>query len=384
MRYAITIAGLILALGALAGLKGAQISKLIAFGQVMKERGAPPESVNTAIAREDTWERSLNAVGSVVSGKGVEVSNDSAGVVSRIAFESGATVRQGQVLVELDAAVERAQLGSIQARIKLAEQSLERSQALVGSGVVTQSQLEADTSSFESLSADARALSAQIERKTLRAPFAGRLGIRAVNLGQYLAPGTTVTSLESTDSVFIDFSLPQQDLESVQVGMTVRLRERAGDEPFAEGTTSAVSPAIDAVTRSVKIRANVPNPEGHLRPGMFVNVELLAPRENKVVVVPTTAVVHATYGDSVFVVVEAKDESGTPITGPDGQPGRIAQQQFVRVGISRGDFVVIDSGLEAGQEVVSAGAFKLRNGASVAIKNEVKSEPQLTPRLDNR
>jgi membrane fusion protein (multidrug efflux system) len=384
MRYVVTIIGLILALGTLAGLKGAQISKLIQFGQAMQAQGPPPEAVSTAVASEQVWQRSLGAVGSVVSAKGVDVSNDAPGVVSRIAFESGDVVKPGQVLVELDAAVERAQLGSIRARTKLAAQSLERSRALIASGVETQSQLDADTSSFDSLSADARALEAQIERKTIRAPFAGRLGMRAINLGQYLPPGTTVASLESTDSVFIDFSLPQQRLDSVKVGMTVRLREQSGREPLAEGVVSAVSPAVDAVTRSVQLRASAPNPEATLRPGMFVNVELLAPGDDRVVVVPTTAVVHASYGDSVFLVVEAKDEAGQPLRGPDGQPRRIAQQQFVRVGSARGDFVVIENGVSAGQELVSAGAFKLRNGAFVAVEKDVSAEPALHPQLDNR
>ncbi len=384
MRYAITIFGLILLLGALAGIKGAQISSLIEMGQRMEAAGPPPEAVNTAETQLQTWERPLSAVGTIVSGKGVNVSNDAPGIVSRIRFESGDRVVAGQVLVELDASVERAQLTSMGARVKLAEQSLERSRALTRSGAVPQAELDADESAFTSLSADARALEAQIERKTIRAPFAGRLGLRPINLGQYLPPGTTVASLESTDSVFVDFSLPQQELGEVKVGLTARVREQAGKVPLAEGTISAVAPAVDAATRTVQVRATLPNPERRLRPGMFVNVEVLLPGDAQVVVAPATAIVHQSYGDSVFVVETENSEAGEPVLTPDGKPRRIAVQQFVRVGTAQGDFVAIDSGLTAGQEVVSEGAFKLRNGARVSVRNEVTVEPKLQPDVDNR
>ncbi|HEY8946096.1 MAG TPA: efflux RND transporter periplasmic adaptor subunit, partial [Polyangiaceae bacterium] len=309
--------------------------------------------------------------------RGVELSNDAAGIVSKIAFESGQSVRQGQILVELNSDVERAQLTSLRAKVKLAQVSLERSKKLAGSGAVTQSQLDEDQSTFDSLVAEEAALKAQIERKIVRAPFAGRLGIRAVNKGQYLPPGTTVTVLETTESSYVDFTLPQQELSKIKEGMRVRLLSEQKGAPPVEGTISAIDPSVDAVTRAVKVRATVPNETG-LRSGMFANVQIILPEKRTVVAVPQTAIVHATYGDSVFRVETRKEP------GPDGKPVKVARQQFVRIGGERGDFVAIEQGVKAGEEIVAAGAFKLRNGSTVVVNNGVKLDPQLAPRVDNR
>jgi membrane fusion protein, multidrug efflux system len=384
MRYVITIAALILTIGILAGIKGAQIKQLIGFGEQMQKLGPPPEAVNAAPVERQKWERTLEAVATVVSSKGVTVSNDAPGVVTKLNFDSGATVKVGQPLVELDASVERAQLESLKARVALANQSLLRTRKLMTSGVTTQSELDTQESNYRGLIADTRAIQAQIERKTVRAPFAGKLGIRAVNLGQYLAPGTMLTVLESTDAVFVDFTLPQQDLPEIQIGRPVRVRSDADGKILAEGTISAFDASVDAVTRSLKIRASIPNASSVLRTGMFVNVEVVLPETADVVAVPVTAVVRAPYGDSVFVVEpkQAPAEGG----GPEGaQPGAlVARQQFVRLGHMRGDFVAVERGVEAGQKVVSAGAFKLRNQAPVTIKNEVGVEAQLDPHPENR
>lgn len=383
MRYVITTVALILTIGILVGIKGAQIKQLIGFGEQMQKMGPPPEAVNASPVERQTWEQTLEAVATVVSSKGVTVSNDAPGMVSRLLFDSGAKVRVGQPLVELDASVERAQLDSLRARLALGKQSLKRTQTLIGQGVSTQSELDEQESVVSGLEADMRAIQAQIERKTVRAPFEGKLGIRAVNLGQYLAPGTTITVLESADSVFVDFTLPQQDLPQIQLGRAVRVRADAGGKVLAEGKISAVDASVDAVSRSLKVRASIPGQE-LLRVGMFVNVEVVLPDKAEVVAVPATAVIHAPYGDSVFVVEpkQAAAEGGGPEAG---QPGAlVARQQFVRLGRTRGDFVAIEAGVEAGQKVVSAGAFKLRNQAPVTIKNEVGAEAQLDPHPENR
>lgn len=373
MKYVITIIGLILTLGILAGVKGAQISTLIGFGQQMQAMGPPPEAVNSARAASQEWENTLSAVGTVVSGKGVAVSNDAAGVVTRIYFESGASIKRGDPLVLLDASVERAQLESVQARLRLARQSLDRVRKLRASGVSTEAELDAQESSVRGLAADLRALQAQIERKTVRAPFDGRLGIREVNLGQYLPPGTPITALESLDSELVEFTLPQRDLPHIALGRAVRVRDEVTGPVIAEGSVSAFDSTVDPVTRTLKVRASVDG-QGALQSGMFVNVEVILPEKSKVVAVPLTAVVRAAYGDSVFVI-EAP---------PEGPPERrIARQQFVRVGKVRGDFVAIEAGVAPGQELVTAGAFKLRNGAPVAVKNEVGADPALMPRPVN-
>lgn len=373
MRYAVAILGLILLVASLAGVKALQISTLIGFGQQMQAAGPPPESVNTAIAEQQTWEDTVTAVASVVSEKGVAISNDAPGVVSRLYFESGAYVKQGQPLVELDTKVERAQLASLRARLKLAERSAERSRTLSTSGAVSRSQLDTDESTFESTAADVKALEAQIERKIVRAPFTGRLGLRAVNLGQYLAPGTPLTVLESTDAVYIDFTLPQQYLGTIATGMRVRAFAEKDKPALAEGTISAIDPTIDATTRSLKVRASLPDKDDVLRPGMFVNLEVVLPKQLTRVVIPVTAVMHAPYGDSVFATE----------TKPEAKGKKFARQKFVRLGPSRGDFVAVLDGVTAGEEIVTIGAFKLRNGSPITVSADNKVKPELAPRPEN-
>jgi len=392
-RYLLTIGGLIVLIGALAGLKGAQIATLIGFGQKMQAAGAPPEAVSTTVADEQQWERVLSAVASVVSAKGVGISNDAPGIVSRIHFDSGATVKQGQVLVELDSSVERAQLASIRARQKFADTTLKRSNELIASGVIARAQVDEAEAAFSASKADESGLIAQIERKTLRAPFSVRLGLREVNLGQYLAPGTRVTVIESTISDYVDFTLPQENLGRLQVGMPVRVTEDTDGEqratngespqpvaaglPPLEGQISAVDTSVDPATRAVKVRATLPSDSARFRPGMFVRVSVILPEKAKVVVVPVISVVRASYGDSLFVVEDKP--------GPQGKPGKFARQSFVQLGEMRGDFVAITKGLKPGEEVVTAGAFKLRNGAPLAIDNKsVPSKASLDPRPENR
>lgn len=376
MRYFVVILGLVLLVGGLVAVKGSQIAMLVGMGEAMAKAGPPPEVVSTAPAVHQTWENTLSAVASVVSAKGVALSNDAPGVVTRLHFESGDTVKQGQILVELDSKVERAQLASLRARRELAEISANRSKALVTSGAVAQAQVDTDESTFKSVTADAAALSAQIERKLIRAPFSGKLGLRQINLGQYLAPGTTVTSLESAESVFIDFSLPQQELGRLSVGLPVRAVQDGVPAPLAEGAVSAIDPSIDPITRTIKLRASLPNAGEKLRPGMFLRAQVVLPQSTQVVAVPQTAIVHASYGDSVFV--------GEQKPGPDGKPRKVAQQRFVKLGPTRGDFVSVLDGLEANQEVVTAGAFKLRNGIPLTVNNSGAPEPQLDPRPENR
>lgn len=382
VRYGVAIVGLLVLVGALAGIKGTQISGLIKAGEAFAKEGPPPESVSTDFARAFTWERTLSAVGTITTDRGVAVSNDAAGIVKRIAFESGEMAKQGQVLIELDTGVERAQLRTAQARKELAEQNMERTKSLFGSGGVSRSQLDADESQLKSAAADVAALEAQIDRKVVRAPFAGRLGIRAVNLGQYLSPGTMITTLEALESVYVDFTLPQQASGDVAVGTPVRVHVTGVEAVAADGAIAAVDPSLDRATRSLRIRATVPNPEQKLRPGMFAEVQVVLPSKQEVVAVPLTAVVHAPYGDSVFLVEGASKASDKAKAKPAGSPH--VRQQFVRLGEERGDYVAVLEGVKAGDELVSAGAFKLRNGAKIAVHNEVKPEPKLAPHPQNR
>jgi membrane fusion protein, multidrug efflux system len=376
-RYVLTAVGLVLLVLVLVALKAAQIGKIVAFAREAQAAGPPPETVNSYVAQAESWDETLRSVGSVAAARGVSISNDAPGIVWRIHFDSGESVAQGQVLVELDTRVERAQLASARAREKLAESNLGRTRSLVQSGSVGKAQLDTDSAQMNGARADAEALAQQIERKTVRAPFAGKLGIRLVNVGQYLPAGTPITVLESSEATYVDFDLPQQDLRRLSVGMPVELTVETGDAgaggPASQGAITAVAPEVDPITRNIRVRASVPPSDDWMRPGMFVDVAVVLPEKASVVAVPQTAVVHASYGDSVFVVE----------SGPNGK-GKVARQQFVQLGPTRGDFVAVARGVDAGEEVVSGGAFKLRNGTPIVVNDSVEARPELAPRPPNR
>ena len=407
MRIVVAAGISVVVIGLLAGTKFAQISSLIRFGKAAQAAGPPPEAVGAAVAKGAEWESLLESVGSVAAGRGVTISNEVPGLVRAIRFDSGAKVRPGQVLVELDASVERAQLSSLQARRDLATSSAMRTRKLAAGGASTRAQLDSDEAQLKTVSADARALEAEIEKKTIRAPFGGKLGIRSVNLGQYLNPGTPITVLESLDAVYIDFTVPQQQVARVPVGTAVRIALPGTQPPRTlTGKVAAVDPNVDPNTRAVNLRASVDEKQGQeqgqqqgqrqgkdqgdktapgeLRPGMFVNVSVVLPDRASVVFVPATAIMRAPYGNSVYIVEDRKDAEGHPVNGFDGRPAKVARQQFVRVGVTRGDFVAIDEGVTAGQEVVVIGAFKLRNGASLIVNNEIQLPSSQTPNPENR
>lgn len=384
MRYVFAILALLAVVFGLAATKFEQISSLISMGHAMAKAGPPPEAVGTTVAKVDTWQETIEAVGSVAPARGVTVSNDAPGIVSAIHFESGKMVHEGDVLVELDSNVERSQLAAVEARRELAQINAGRTRALVATDALPRSQQDSDDAVVKTSRSDLEALRAQVARKIVRAPFSGKLGIRQVNLGQYLNSGTPITSLEATDSVFVDFSLPQQRLNTVSLNMPVLVViEGENDKPAVEGLIKAIDPSIDATTRSLKLRASLPNHESRLLPGMFAKVSVVLPERRDVVVVPVQAVVHASFGDSVFIVEGRKDPEGNPVSSPAGA-AKVARQQFVKIGETRGDFVSVVDGLAAGQEVVSAGAFKLRNGASVSVNNAVQAKAELSPHPENR
>lgn len=375
-RYLLVVLGLLMVVGGLGAIKGAQIGKLIAMGKQFQASGPPPETVGTSVAQAETWETTVATVGSISGLRSVTVSNEVPGTISKIRFESGQIVREGQVLVELDAEVERAQLASAGARRDLADRTLKRSKVLAGGNAISPSQLDEVDAQLKSATTDAEALRAQVERKIIRAPFRGRLGIRAVNVGQYLTPGTMITTLDSMGGTFVDFSLPQEELATVKVGLPVRVTMEGTQERLT-GTISAIEPTIDATTRNVKIRAAIPEPANQPRPGMFVNVQVIQKAQQAVVAIPVTGLLHAPYGDSVFVVEDKPAGSPGMATAPDGRPVKIARQQFVRTGAARGDFVAITKGVTAGQRVVTAGAFKLRNSSPVVVDDTVQATPQV-------
>ncbi len=381
-RVAITAAGLFIIVGGLAGLKFWQISTLMAVGDTMAKAGPPPEAVGTAVAEARSWDVTLSAVGTVNGIESVGVSTEVAGVVSKISFTSGAVVEKGQVLVELDSAIERAQLESAKSRLQLAKVTVERSRKLVADGALARQVLDADEAAYATAQGEVGSLQAQVDHKLIKAPFAGRVGIRAVNLGQYLAPGTTVTTLDSLEGVFVDFSLPQEQLGRAGVGTKVEVAVTGG-KPL-EGKIAAIDPTVDPATRNLKLRARVPDRKNTLRPGMFVTVTVVLPGKVEVVLVPQTAIVHAPYGDSIFLVEDKPANSPGMRTTPEGKRVKIARQQFIRTGQERGDYVAITEGVKPGQTIVAYGAFKLRNGSPIVIDNRVHPEPKLDPHPENR
>ncbi len=356
--------------GALAGVKALQISAMVRAG---KSFSIPPETVSSAVVREERWGASLPAVGSITAVQGVVLRAELSGTVSQIAFESGAIARKGQVLVQLDVSSEEAQLRSAEAQSELARQNVARSRELRAKDYVPQSDLDSAEAAVKESAAQADNIRALIAKKTIRAPFAGRLGIRSVNLGQYVNAGDPIVSLQSLDPVYADFTLPEQELGHIRTGMPVRVATDAAPGRTFAGALTAVNPDVDATTRNVRLQATLPNADGELRPGMFARVEVVLPQAAPVLVVPATAVLHAPYGDSVCVITEARDEK-------TGRTAKQVRMTTVRLGEMRGDFVAVTQGLEAGQTVASSGVFKLRNGAPVVIDNTLAPSPETNPK----
>lgn len=371
MKKAIAAAVVIVlvVVGVLAGSKALQIQKLIATSKTAEP---PPETVSSTVAREEKWQSSLNAIGSVAAVQGVMVTPDIPGTVREIAFEAGAEVRQGDLLVRLDTSAEVAQLAAIQAQAHLARVNLERVRRMRADNVVSQADLDAAESTLKQEESSADVVRATIDKKHIRAPFAGRLGIRLVNLGEYLDTGKPIVSLQSLEKVYADFSLPQQELARLKTGTRVRLTTDAyPGRPF-EGELTTINPDLDALTRSVSLQATFANADHALRPGMFARVEVLLPVEQEVLVIPATSVFSSPYGDSVYVIASHASTNGAA--------ARLSvNQQFIRTGRTKGDFVSVESGLKAGDRIVSSGLFKLRNGMAVQENNSLEPKPSETP-----
>lgn len=369
-RFVFAGLGLLLLVGVLGGIKGLQIAALIAAGESMV---TPPESVSTAVAENALWQPRLRSVGSVVAVQGVMASSEVSGIVTEIAFESGFEVEVGQILVRLDSSIEEAQLAAAEAELELAELSLQRARELRESRSASQADLDAALARQKGAEAQVRNIEAAMAKKTIRAPFSGRLGIRQVNLGQYLGSGAPIVSVQSFEPIYVDFWMPQQNLSRLSVGQVVEVIADTAPDMVQTGAITTISPEVDATTRNVRCRATFPNAEEVLRAGMFVEAEIILPDELEVLSIPATSVVYAPYGNSIFVIEEQRD----PETG-----GRTltTSQRFVRLGERRGDFVAVVSGLKPGDEVVTSGAFKLRNGAAVSVNNELSPKSELTPR----
>ncbi|RKH53117.1 efflux RND transporter periplasmic adaptor subunit [Corallococcus sp. AB049A] len=371
-RWIIGVVLLLAVFAGLAAVKAGQIVSMIKAGETFVP---PPESVTSAQAESFGWQGTRSAVGTVLALRGVTLSAELPGVVNDIRFENGASVKKGQVLVQLDTSSEQAQLAGAEADAELARLTRERAEKLNAQGANTQSDLDAVRARALQSSATVAHLKSLIAKKTIRAPFDGRIGIRQVELGQLVSPGIPIASLQSSSPALVEFQLPQQSLAQVKQGQKVRLRVDVFPGESWEGELTTINPEVELSSRNVRMRATVPNADGRLLPGMFASVEVLSDASEQVVAIPATAVLFAPYGDSVFTLSEGKDAAG--------KAALLARQQFVRLGERRGDYVAVTSGLKPGQTVVSSGVFKLKNGAAVVVNNALAPPVEAAPQPVN-
>ena len=335
----------------------------------------PPEAVTTIVVKQEEWPATIAAIGSVAAVHGVTVSADLPGIVEAITFESGRKVSSGELLVRLDARQEQAQLAAAEAQRDLARTNLERARGLRDEGIISAADFDRVTAEHKQAEARVGEIRATIERKQIRAPFAGILGIRQVNLGQYLTGGDPVVPLQSLDPIYVNFSVPQQEVGNLKIGREVRVSLEGQPDAGLTGKITAVDSIVDAATRNVQVQATLANPGGLLRPGMFVNAQVVLGARAPVTALPASAISYAPYGDSVFVVSD--------LQGPQGETYRGVRQQFVKLGVSRGDQVAVRSGVKAGEEVVTSGAFKLRNGAAVRVNNQIQPSNDPAPKPED-
>jgi len=359
--------GLVLLVVLLVGIKAMQIGKMMSSPMTM-----PPTTVSSVVVKEEDWAPALSAIGSVSAVQGAVVSAELAGTVSEVEFQNGAVAKKGDVLVKLDTSSEDAQLHTADADLELSRADLLRARDLGSRRVISKSELDAAESKFQQKQGSVDNMRAMISKKQVRAPFDGQLGIRQVNVGQNLTAGQQVVQLTALDPVYVDFSLPEQFQPQLENGLEVHVRADALPGRDFKGKLTAVNSMVDSVTRNVTAQATLDNPDHALRPGMFAKVEVLLPQKSKTLVIPGSAVSYAPYGDSVYVIDTKKDAK-------TGKQSQVLRQAFVRIGEARGDFVAVTQGLKAGETIVSTGVFKLRNGMTVTISNDLAPKPQEKP-----
>ena len=369
MILMLVAAGLLV--GALGYFKLRQVQAAVKGGAFQP----PPEAVTTIIAKQGTWPSTLSVVGTTAPVHGVTVSADLPGTVATITFDSGKFVHEGEVLVQLDTRQERAQLAAMEAQRDLAKINYDRMQQLVNQGVISRMEYDKSTAEQRQTEANVGEIKATIQRKTIRAPFSGILGIRQVNLGQYMSAGTAIVSLQALNPIYANFNVPQQVMSQMRPGQSVKISTDGASGHEYRGRVNALESTVDESTRNVQVQATLANPENKLRPGMFVQVEVGVGAQRSLFPVPASAINYAAFGDSVYIVTDLK--------GPDGKTYRGVRQQFVKIAGARGDQVGIVSGLNQGDEVVTSGAFKLRNGAAVAVNNKIQPGNDPSPKPED-
>ncbi len=368
-RMTIMLIAVLLVFG---GVFGFQIFKNAMIKKFMTSMAPPPQTVSTVTAAAHDWQPQIEAVGSLRAVNGADLAFEVSGIVKELHFNSGDEVAAGDILVKLRADDDIAKLDALKATAALSEITLQRDQEQFKIKAVSQATLDTDSANLKNAKAQVAEQEAVIAKKTLRAPFAGHLGVRAVDIGQYISAGTTVVTLQALDPIYADFFLPQQTLNQIRLEQAVTIKVDTYPNKDFAGTITAINPKVDPATRNVQVRATLKNPDRLLLPGMYATVNVAAGEKQRYVTLPQTAVTYNPYGETVYVV----DDKGT---NPQGQPQLVARQVFVTAGLKRGDQVAILSGVEEGQTVVTAGQMKLRNGAPVMIDNTIRPTAEANP-----
>jgi membrane fusion protein, multidrug efflux system len=364
---------MLIAVGVLfGGIFGYKIFMAQMMKKYMSAGQAPPSVVTTIKADSLLWQPQLKAVGSLRAVRGVDVSSEISGLVRTLHFKSGDEIKAGQLLVQLNADSDVALLRSLEAAADLANTVYERDKKQYEVQAISKATLDADAADLKSKQAQVAQQAAVVDKKTIRAPFAGRLGITTVNPGQYMNPGDKIVTLQLLDSVYVDFYLPQQELSRISIGQKVTVSTDTYSGRTFTGRITAINPKVDTDTRNVQVEATIANPKHQLLPGMYATVEVIAGEVQRYITVPQTVVTYNPYGDTVYIVEESAKS-------PDGKPLLIAKQTFVTVGRTRGDQVAIIKGIKEGSTVVSSGQLKLKNGSVVVINNQVQPRNDEAP-----
>ncbi|HMK56820.1 MAG TPA: efflux RND transporter periplasmic adaptor subunit [Dissulfurispiraceae bacterium] len=369
-KIVFALLGIAILIAALAAAKALQIRAMIQQG---KNFVPPPETVTTATVKSESWETALTAVGTLTAVQGVTVAAELPGRVVHIAFDPGTKIEKGDLLIRQDTSSEEAQLPGAAAQVNLTKLILDRDEQMLADHIISQSDYDTAAANHKQAVAQANMIRATIAKKTIRAPFNGRIGTRQVNLGQILREGDPIVTLQSLDPIYVNFALPQQEIGRLSGGLPVKVTCDALPGIAISGRITTINPLVDSDTRNVQVQATAANSGEKLRPGMFVNAAVALPVKQKVLVIPATAILHAPYGDSVFVV---EDDN-------KGKGGKVLRQQFVRLGERRGDFIAITDGLKEGEQVVSTGVFKLRNAQAAVVDNRLSPHFKETPKPEN-
>ena len=371
-RMLIMLAVVLLIVLALGGYKAFSIYQQIQMFTAPK----PPITIAAALAEQRQWQERLPAVGSLKALQGVELSLEVEGIVKALHFDSGQQVKAGQLLLQLNDDQETALLGTAQADLGLAKVDFGRGSQLVGDSAISRGEFDRLSSQYRRNQAVVEQLKAQKIKKSINAPFSGTIGIRQVDIGQYLAAGTMIATLQDTSSLYVDFNVPEQALPKLSLGQQVLLQAAAYPGQTFPASLSAINPKVEETTRNLLVRATLANPDGKLLPGMFANLLILLPNPQPQVVVPESAITYTLYGNSVYVAAPKKDKDGKPETDDKGQPQLVAEQRTVQTGERRDGVVVVSKGLQAGEQVVTAGQLKLTPGAAIRIGQDKALKPE--------